>query len=67
MENPLSEHLKIPALLTEPGYCGTLAAARDLGARGIRVWTTSAKGHAPRNPALALGGSWHSCMDNLRQ
>jgi len=47
MENPLSEHLKIPALLTEPGYCGTLAAARDLGARGIRVWTTSANDGTP--------------------
>lgn len=32
---------KTPVLLTEPGNCGTLAAARDLGKRGVRVWTTS--------------------------
>lgn len=27
-------------LLTEPHYCGTLAAARALGALGLTVWTT---------------------------
>lgn len=38
---------KTPVLLTEPGNCGTLAAARDLGQRGIRVWTMSADAGTP--------------------
>ena len=40
-------HTDVPALLTEPGNCGTLAAARDLGRRGVRVWTISAGKSAP--------------------
>jgi len=34
-------------LLTDPGNCGTLAAARDLGRRGFDVWTISATKGAP--------------------
>lgn len=39
--------IKTPALLTETGNCGTLAAARDLGKRGIEVWTLSSDKGAP--------------------
>lgn len=38
---------EIPALLTEPGNCGTLAAARDLGRRGISIWTLSTDNGTP--------------------
>ena len=38
---------RIPALLTEPGNCGTLAAARELGKRGVRVWSVSANRGTP--------------------
>jgi len=37
----------VPVLLTDPGNCGTLAAARDLGRRGIQVITLSADHGVP--------------------
>ncbi len=39
--------IKVTALLTEPGNCGTLAAARELGKRGVKIWTTSATKGVP--------------------
>ena len=47
MQPSAIDPVSVPALLTEPCNCGTLAAARELGKRGINVWTTSANIGAP--------------------
>ncbi|MES1195430.1 MAG: carbamoyl-phosphate synthase [Steroidobacter sp.] len=54
------DYTRIPALLTEPGNCGTLAAARDLGRRGVRVWTTSADGGTPASKSRYVSRHIHN-------
>ncbi|MGC1458373.1 MAG: hypothetical protein WA825_08870 [Steroidobacteraceae bacterium] len=49
-----------PVLLTEPGYSGTLAAARELGRRGIRVATVSASAGVPTARSRFVAGHWRS-------
>jgi predicted ATP-grasp superfamily ATP-dependent carboligase len=44
---PRIDYQQVPALLTDPSSCGTLAAARYLGKRGVPVWTTASDNGAP--------------------
>src|SRR5271155_3580444 len=39
--------LSTPVLLLDPDYSGTLAAARELGRRGIPIWTAGASDGTP--------------------
>lgn len=58
-----------PVLLTMPDYCGTLAAARCLGANGIPVWMAGSSEAAPamhsrhvqrklHSPPYTSGAAW---------
>jgi D-aspartate ligase len=52
--------LNSPVLLTEPSYSGTLAAARDLGRRGIRVATAAATRGTPTAHSRYVDQHWRS-------
>ena len=47
-----------PVLLTEPGYCGTLAAARELGRRGIPVATAGGTAGLPTSRSRYVRRNW---------
>jgi len=47
VSNAMANQINAPVLLLDPSNCGTLAAARNLGRRGIRIWTLSADHGVP--------------------
>ena len=61
-----ADHTLVPALLTEPGFCGTLAAARHLGQRGVAVRTMGRALGAPTAHSRYVGRHWRSPrMDDI--
>jgi D-aspartate ligase len=54
------EFTTTPVLLMDADYCGTLAAARDLGRRGIQVWSASTKSGAPTAYSRYVARHWHT-------
>ena len=56
----VSDCTRVPALLSSPDYCGTLAAARELGRRGVRVRTTSPSSGSPTAASRYVAEHWRA-------
>lgn len=58
-------HAQIPVLLTEPNHCGTLAAARELGRRGVWVSTIGPSRLGLASSSRHVGKHWRCAPEAI--